>query len=217
MQRIEPLLLVREFTKAFQLDWKNVPGVPTEQTALLRVQLLVEELGELAHALAAQDKVEVVDALTDIDYVTYGAMGAFGLYRAPSGFAAPAVAEHEWGELPVWQQLAVIHEISKHINLATMSFSMVLHPDEVARRRGQEGALYALELLLKATSNAWAALGVLKYREAAFYEVQRSNMSKLGPDGKPILNEAGRVSKGPNYLPPDIYQIIMEVDCYVES
>lgn len=217
MNQADPLLLVQEFTKAFRLDWKEQPGVPTDQTALLRVQLPTEELGELVHALAAQDKIEVVDALTDIDYVTYGAMGAFGLYALPVGFAAPTVPEREWGQTPAWEQLVLVHEISKQLNLCTMAFSMILHPDQSVRAKGQDGAFLALQLVLKATANAWAALGVLKYREAAFYEVQRSNMSKLGPNGEPILNEAGRVTKGPNYLPPDIDQIIMEVDSYGDA
>ena len=40
--------------------------------------------------------------------------------------------------------------------------------------------------------------------DAAFSEVHRSNMSKLGADGRPILNEVGKVQKGPNYSPPDL-------------
>ena len=40
--------------------------------------------------------------------------------------------------------------------------------------------------------------------DAAVREVHRSNMSKLGPDGRPILREDGKVLKGPNYQPPDV-------------
>jgi len=39
--------------------------------------------------------------------------------------------------------------------------------------------------------------------EAVFDEIQRSNMSKLGEDGKPIYREDGKVMKGPNYFKPD--------------
>ena len=35
-----------------------------------------------------------------------------------------------------------------------------------------------------------------------------SNMSKLGDDGKPVLNELGKVTKGPNYQPPDLSDLI---------
>ena len=40
--------------------------------------------------------------------------------------------------------------------------------------------------------------------DKCFEEVQNSNMSKLGEDGKPIYNEAGKVMKGPNYFKPDL-------------
>lgn len=44
--------------------------------------------------------------------------------------------------------------------------------------------------------------------EEVFYEIQRSNMSKLGEDGKPIYREDGKVMKGPNYFKPDFSLIL---------
>ncbi len=44
--------------------------------------------------------------------------------------------------------------------------------------------------------------------EEVFSEIQRSNMSKLGADGKPIYREDGKVLKGPNYFKPDIKKIL---------
>ena len=44
--------------------------------------------------------------------------------------------------------------------------------------------------------------------DKCFAEVQRSNMSKLGKDGKPIYNEHGKVMKGPNYSKPNLKQFI---------
>jgi len=44
--------------------------------------------------------------------------------------------------------------------------------------------------------------------EAVFNEIQRSNMSKLGADGKPIYREDGKVLKGPNYFKPDIEKVL---------
>jgi len=44
--------------------------------------------------------------------------------------------------------------------------------------------------------------------EEVFEEIQRSNMSKLGEDGKPIYREDGKVLKGPNYFRPNIAKII---------
>lgn len=44
--------------------------------------------------------------------------------------------------------------------------------------------------------------------EAVFDEIQRSNMSKLGEDGKPIYREDGKVMKGPNYFKPNFEAIL---------
>jgi predicted HAD superfamily Cof-like phosphohydrolase len=44
--------------------------------------------------------------------------------------------------------------------------------------------------------------------EEVFDEIQRSNMSKLGDDGRPIYREDGKVMKGPNYFKPDFSKIL---------
>lgn len=44
--------------------------------------------------------------------------------------------------------------------------------------------------------------------EEVFEEIQRSNMSKLGADGKPIYRDDGKVLKGPNYFKPNIQEIL---------
>ena len=44
--------------------------------------------------------------------------------------------------------------------------------------------------------------------EEVFDEIQRSNMSKLGQDGKPIYREDGKVMKGPNYFKPNFSAIL---------
>ena len=45
--------------------------------------------------------------------------------------------------------------------------------------------------------------------DKCFAEVQRSNMSKLGKDGKPIYNDRGKVMKGPNYTKPNLKQFVI--------
>lgn len=44
--------------------------------------------------------------------------------------------------------------------------------------------------------------------DGAFREVHRSNMSKLGADGKPIYREDGKILKGPNFTPPNLEPFI---------
>ena len=44
--------------------------------------------------------------------------------------------------------------------------------------------------------------------EEVFSEIQRSNMSKLGSDGKPVFREDGKIMKSQNYFPPNIVEIL---------
>ena len=64
----------------------------------------------------------------------------------------------------------------------------------------------ALTDILYVTYGAGHSFGIDLDR--CFEEVQNSNMSKLGEDGKPIYNEAGKVMKGPNYFKPDLSKFL---------
>ncbi|WP_440909136.1 phosphoribosyl-ATP diphosphatase [Candidatus Pelagibacter sp.] len=64
----------------------------------------------------------------------------------------------------------------------------------------------ALTDLLYVTYGAGHAFGI--DLDQCFDEVQKSNMSKLGEDGKPIYNDAGKVMKGPNYFKPNLSKFI---------
>lgn len=115
--------MVLEFHEAFGLH-KQIeahPTIPAPEVNLLRIQCLVEEVGELALALGNGDMAKVLDGLIDIQYFLDG---------------------------------------------------------------------------------TFIACGLMDLKDQAFAEVHRSNMTKMGADGKPIINAAGRVVKGPNYEPP---------------
>jgi len=145
---------VREFHEKFNHPIHATPTVPDTKIVKLRLALILEEFTELTEACVNEESaesqhllqtlhhamshvkalteddlnvslVDVADALTDINYVVYGAGHCFGL------------------------------------NL-----------------------------------------------DACMEEVQRSNMSKLGADGKPIYNEHGKIMKGPNYVEPDLASVI---------
>ena len=64
----------------------------------------------------------------------------------------------------------------------------------------------ALTDILYVTYGAGIAFGI--DLDKWFDDVQNSNMSKLGEDGKPIYNEARKVMKGPNYFKPDLSKFI---------
>ena len=64
----------------------------------------------------------------------------------------------------------------------------------------------ALTDILYVTYGAGHAFGI--NLDKCFEEVQNSNMSKLGKDGKPIYNENGKVMKGPNYFKPNLSKFV---------
>ena len=64
----------------------------------------------------------------------------------------------------------------------------------------------ALTDILYVTYGAGHAFGI--NLDECFNEVQQSNMSKLGTDGKPIYNESGKVMKGPDYFKPDLNKFL---------
>jgi len=64
----------------------------------------------------------------------------------------------------------------------------------------------ALTDILYVTYGAGHAFGL--DLDNCFEEVQNSNMSKLGEDGKPIYNDKGKVMKGPNYYKPDLSKFV---------
>ena len=109
----------------FGQEVKEKAGFPENKITSLRYDLIKEELNELKDAIDKKDIKEVADALTDILYVTYGAVHAFCIYL-----------------------------------------------------------------------------------DKCFQEVQSSNMSKLGNDGKPIYNDKGKVMKGPNYFKPNLNKFV---------
>ena len=67
----------------------------------------------------------------------------------------------------------------------------------------------ALTDILYVTYGAGHSFGI--DLDKCFAEVQKSNMSKLGRDGKPIYNEQGKVMKGPNFFEPNLKQFLKKL------
>ena len=119
---------VAEFHNSFGIDSKEAPTVKiSEETIMLRYNLMKEENKEYFEAANNKDMIEVADALGDMLYILCGTILSHGMQ----------------------------YKISE-----------------------------------------------------VFEEIQRSNMSKLGKDGKPIYREDGKVLKGPSYSKPDIKSIL---------
>ena len=77
---------------------------------------------------------------------------------------------------------------------------------EAMKEKNLKEVADALTDILYVTYGAGHAFGI--DLDKCFDEVQNSNMSKLGEDGKPIYNESGKVMKGPNYFKPDLSKFI---------
>jgi|TARA_B100000780_G_C21031575_1_gene413631 predicted HAD superfamily Cof-like phosphohydrolase len=78
--------------------------------------------------------------------------------------------------------------------------------NQAIKDRDMKEVADALTDILYVTYGAGHAFGV--DLDKCFDEVQNSNMSKLGLDGKPIYNENGKVMKGPNYFKPDLNKFL---------
>ena len=77
---------------------------------------------------------------------------------------------------------------------------------EAIDRKDMKEVADALTDILYVTYGAGHAFGI--NLDKCFEEVQNSNMSKLGLDGKPIYNDKGKVMKGPNYFKPNLSKFV---------
>jgi predicted HAD superfamily Cof-like phosphohydrolase len=77
---------------------------------------------------------------------------------------------------------------------------------EAMDKRDLKETADALTDILYVTYGAGHAFGI--NLDKCFNEVQNSNMSKLGSDGKPIYNDKGKVMKGPSYFKPDLSKFV---------
>ena len=78
--------------------------------------------------------------------------------------------------------------------------------EEAVKNKDLKEVADSLTDILYVTYGAGHAFGI--DLDKCFEEVQQSNMSKLGEDGKPIYNEQGKVMKGPKYFKPDLNKFL---------
>ena len=83
----------------------------------------------------------------------------------------------------------------------------LLELELAVKQRDLKEVADALTDILYVTYGAGLAFGIDLDR--CFNEVQKSNMSKLGENGKPIYNDQGKVMKGPNYFKPNLNKFVI--------
>lgn len=146
----------------------------------LRLALIDEEILEFRDA---NDVVQVAKELADVLYVTYGYAVILGI----------TIKETSNNILALRPRM-VPDQLTFYKQLRDLYYDVEANPEA------------NLERLLNKT---WAIAEIygLPIQEV-FDEVNRSNMSKLDENGKPIYREDGKVLKGPNYSEADILSII---------
>lgn len=101
-------------------------------------------------------------------------------------------------------------QLTKEKNL--LRFNLMKEENEEYLEAANEGDLVevadALGDMLYILCGTIIEHGMQDKIEEVFNEIQRSNMSKLGADGKPIYREDGKVLKGPHYFKPNIKEIL---------
>lgn len=117
---------------------------------------------------------------------------------------------HETYGLPVESQPNISDAQTKELRINLLAEEL----DELKEALENDDILETLDALIDlqyVLDGAFLSFGLQDVKDAAFNEVHRSNMSKLGEDGKPIRREGdGKVMKGPNYFKPDIAQFLKE-------
>lgn len=188
--------LVAEFHRAFGQIVATTPTLPDGDVRALRMRLLDEEFGELADAIEKRDVVEVADALADICYIACGTTDVYGI--RPDDHTLPF---HDAPGIPAFP--GNVNRVYDARNAVRTAVAAVWQAES-------ENDLHQLAAALQMTVNACflvAAMFRIPLRDV-FDEVHSSNMSKLGPDGKPIKREDGKFLKGPNYFKADIPSIL---------
>lgn len=190
---------VRLFHHAFGCAAPTTPGLMDDQTRFARAQLSGEEISELTWALAAGDLIECLDALADIEYVLNGTIvaTAYDLLHTP-----PVQRSASDGPPRIPQTDAVLIVISTlYDGQSALCIALASNdPAAIAMIAGS---------MLVSLGHVWGMFGVPeRLRQAILEEVHTSNMTKFDADGKPVVNEAGRVVKGPNFSPPNILHVL---------
>lgn len=115
---------------------------------------------------------------------------------------------HDTYGLPVEAEQTCGNEQTKQLRINLLQEEL----DELKEALGNDDMVETLDALIDlqyVLDGAFLSFGMQDVKGVAFDEVHRSNMSKLGEDGKPIHREGdGKVMKGPNYFKPDLAQFI---------
>lgn len=194
----EHLQMVRAFHDAFSYTQAphNTPELTIlpDKTRFARMSFIVEGLAETLQGVAADDRVAQLDGVIDLSYFTLGTLAIVGenLQTPDKGF---------------------LFNLGKEASLRTLVAAVNQTMHVLSFYDGQTARVGLPEALsyLHACCGDFCEQYIHADFDGAFTEVQRSNMSKLGADGKPIYNEAGKIRKGPDFSEPVLQPFLEEI------
>lgn len=183
---------VLEFHQIFghPIRFHSVPSADVPEK-WLRYELLREEIQEFIDSYRDQNRIEIADALGDILYVAYGAALCFGLDTDhPQYFDLD----------PDFERLL---DTEQNILIQCAKYK-IDYPEKHLKAAFESGEIRRIEVaLVTIIETAKGAARLLNIPiDAVVAAIHKSNMSKLGYDGKPIYRSDGKVIKGPMYQPP---------------
>lgn len=114
---------------------------------------------------------------------------------------------HEAFEQPIMPMVSIKDPIINELR-ASLLEEETRELREALAAKDPVAVLDALTDIQYVLDGAFLAFGLHPWKDSAMTEVHRSNMSKLGEDGKPVKREDGKVLKGPNYTPPDLAAVL---------
>jgi predicted HAD superfamily Cof-like phosphohydrolase len=184
------LKMVRDFHDAFGFKQANEPTELTLKERIMRSSLISEEFSEILRAVAAEDKVKALDGLVDLSYFTLGTL-------AMEGKDVEKI-DHEYLNESCFEDMR-----SSFVTLSCMYSYATEYMSDSKDISSYLSSLYHACVL---AAQYWLDADF----DLAFEIVQESNMSKLGEDGKPIYDAAGKIRKGPNFKEPDLSQCFVK-------
>lgn len=193
---------VLEFHETYGATIRTEPVVDIPEKAL-RISLLEEELEEYAVAWRDQDIVEMADALGDFVYVAYGAAITHGVDADAAMEKIQKTAFHKRHLTSTLTPTPVVSDgAAAFTALATALGKYVV----AVEGTDADAVAEALAECIDASYLAAEVHGIAL--DPVLEEIQRSNLSKLGADGKPIYREDGKILKGPNFFTPDLVSVL---------
>lgn len=209
---------VLEFHRRFELTVNSQPTIPDDKDIVLRINLIMEESRELFEAALqsfyddlidetpTRSLIGIADACGDLKYVIYGAALTYGIILPPDRSARQAsIAEFGFFSSKTLRNLpsALIPKVIAKGMEVNRKFI------EASVRRDLTALADSLTILIDFTDAVERCVGI--NIEPVFDEIQRSNMSKIWPDGKVHRRESdGKILKPETYSPADIKKVLSD-------